>query len=412
MLGSRRSSARVATLAEPALLAQLVEHFHGKEGVDGSSPSEGFRDRPGIGTFGGGDSGSTPGRSRIIAGVPEPAEQASDDELGLDRGGVVEEIVFGTRALSEVASIVDHFCARELGAGISEVLFRVTSVGVVVGARLDDGRRVVVKAHQPRETRTRLEAVQEIQSDLHRAGLPCPVPLTAPVALVNGHATAETLIDEGEFRNTHDPDCRRLIAQALAWHLEITAARSTPDALIGGWSLFDGDRLWPAQAHSPTFDFEATGSGAEWLDALAARAKTRLAPTGQPIAGHSDWSGKHFRFASDKITAIYDWDSLAVRTEAELVGVAAMTYTTRFDLPHVSRVPTPAELAAFIDEYSTARKHPLNRTERNQIAAHALFLAAYTARCEHCGVDGYDAEADSTSFTAALRTHGSDYLTA
>jgi hypothetical protein len=25
-----------------ALLAQLVEHLHGKEGVDGSSPSEGF----------------------------------------------------------------------------------------------------------------------------------------------------------------------------------------------------------------------------------------------------------------------------------------------------------------------------------------------------------------------------------
>ena len=30
-----------ATLAPPALLAQLVEHLHGKEGVDGSSPSEG-----------------------------------------------------------------------------------------------------------------------------------------------------------------------------------------------------------------------------------------------------------------------------------------------------------------------------------------------------------------------------------
>src|SRR6185312_271059 len=34
----RRAS---ATLAPPALLAQLVEHLHGKEGVDGSSPSEG-----------------------------------------------------------------------------------------------------------------------------------------------------------------------------------------------------------------------------------------------------------------------------------------------------------------------------------------------------------------------------------
>ena len=29
-------------MPESALLAQLVEHLHGKEGVDGSSPSEGF----------------------------------------------------------------------------------------------------------------------------------------------------------------------------------------------------------------------------------------------------------------------------------------------------------------------------------------------------------------------------------
>ncbi len=30
-------------MPRPALLAQLVEHLHGKEGVDGSSPSEGFK---------------------------------------------------------------------------------------------------------------------------------------------------------------------------------------------------------------------------------------------------------------------------------------------------------------------------------------------------------------------------------
>jgi hypothetical protein len=29
-----------------ALLAQLVEHFHGKEGVAGSSPAEGFASAP------------------------------------------------------------------------------------------------------------------------------------------------------------------------------------------------------------------------------------------------------------------------------------------------------------------------------------------------------------------------------
>ena len=37
-----------ATLRRSALLAQLVEHFHGKEGVDGSSPSEGLARLAGI----------------------------------------------------------------------------------------------------------------------------------------------------------------------------------------------------------------------------------------------------------------------------------------------------------------------------------------------------------------------------
>jgi hypothetical protein len=34
-----------------ALLAQLVEHLHGKEGVDGSSPSEGLAKVPANGPF-------------------------------------------------------------------------------------------------------------------------------------------------------------------------------------------------------------------------------------------------------------------------------------------------------------------------------------------------------------------------
>ena len=48
-VGDRRRSCTAPTMAGPALLAQLVEHLHGKEGVDGSSPSEGssFREVPG-----------------------------------------------------------------------------------------------------------------------------------------------------------------------------------------------------------------------------------------------------------------------------------------------------------------------------------------------------------------------------
>jgi hypothetical protein len=33
-------------MGRSALLAQLVEHLHGKEGVDGSSPSEGLQRSP------------------------------------------------------------------------------------------------------------------------------------------------------------------------------------------------------------------------------------------------------------------------------------------------------------------------------------------------------------------------------
>jgi hypothetical protein len=37
---------RAPRMAGAALLAQLVEHLHGKEGVDGSSPSEGLKLSP------------------------------------------------------------------------------------------------------------------------------------------------------------------------------------------------------------------------------------------------------------------------------------------------------------------------------------------------------------------------------
>ena len=42
---------RRATLQRLALLAQSVEHLHGKEGVDGSSPSEGLALRQGFARF-------------------------------------------------------------------------------------------------------------------------------------------------------------------------------------------------------------------------------------------------------------------------------------------------------------------------------------------------------------------------
>jgi hypothetical protein len=124
------------------------------------------------------------------------------------------------------------------------------------------------------------------------------------------------------------------------------------------------DGLWPREAHAPIFASEAAASGAEWIDAIAPRAKPLAAAPCAQFVGHTDWSGKHFRFADQRITAAYDWDSMARRREAVIVGNAAMKYTTNFDVPNVRRAPTPEEVRAFLDEYSSARPHRLSRSER------------------------------------------------
>ena len=327
-------------------------------------------------------------------------------DRGLDRGGVVEALVFGSPDSGVVDRALADFCQAQLGSPVAETLFRATSVGVVAGLRLADDRRVVVKAHQPRESRSRLEEVHRVQAHLHREGFPCPRPLLPPTRLGEGLAVVEELVDDGSVRDTHEPAGRRLMAEALAWHLELARACGRPSALAEGWTLYVRDRLWPREAHAPIFDFEATADGAEWIDTIAAKAKPLAAEDTDLLVGHHDWSGKHFRFGDGRITVVYDWDSLGLGREAVIVGNAAMTFTTNFELPGVRRAPTPEEMRAFIDEYSDARHVPLGSRERERVAACATFLLAYTARCEHCG----GGDEDATSFRHALRTYGEQYL--
>jgi Ser/Thr protein kinase RdoA (MazF antagonist) len=326
------------------------------------------------------------------------------------RDGVTERLIFGTCDEGAIDAAVGAFCASRLGAAPAAVLFRSSSVGVVHGVCLADGRRVVVKAFQPHESAETLQAVQDVQSYLHRHGFPCPAPLAAPGPLVNGLAVAEELVDHGDIRETHDPACRRLMAEALAWHLELTRARGRPPALSRGWSLYESPQLWPRAAHTPAVDLHATAAGAEWIDAIAARAKALAGRSGDVVVGHHDWSGKHVRFAEDRVTVVYDWDSVRLGREAVVVGNAAMTFTANFDLPGVQLAPAPDEVRAFVDEYSAARPVPLTRAEREHVAACATFIAAYTARCEHADQDG--GATDANGYAGALRTYGEDYLRA
>lgn len=316
--------------------------------------------------------------------------------MPLSRGGIVERLVFGEE---DAATELHAFCRRELGSGVAAELFSATSVGVVTGVELEDGRRVVVKAHQPRQGADFLGAVHRVQAHLHREGFPAPEPLLPPRPLGRGLALVEELVERGAYEDAHDPRVRRTAAEALAWLVELAAACGRPEGLRRGWRLLAGDGLWPPEAHSPIFDFAATSEGADWIDRHAARARPLALAARGEVAGHDDWSAKHLRYERGTVAVVYDWDSLTLAPEAKLVGTAAATFTANAHLP-VPLAPTPDEAAGFVEDYAAAR--PLRAADRRAAHATAAYVVAYTARCEHAlGRRG--------DFTEALARFGDAY---
>ena len=296
----------------------------------------------------------------------------------------VEPIVFGTTDPQKIASLMDVFCKDELGANVADFLFYESSVGAVCGVSFVDGRRVVVKVHQDSRSLDFLQAVVRIQCYLFSHGYPCTKPLLDPRPLAHGIATTEELVDEGEYLQAFDPWVRRSMALMLARLIQLTRK---PEAIPGVQTASLDFRLpagviWPTP-HSKLFDFEATSTGAEWIDEIARQAQEiKLQGAGQLVLGHTDWGIKHFRYVGKKIRVIYDWDSLVFEKEPIIVGHASwyFTYTEFFG---GSRLPTGEETRAFIAEYEVARGKPCTYQEHQTLQAAKVYGLAYSARCEH-----------------------------
>ncbi len=89
---------------------------------------------------------------------------------------VVVSEVFEDPDPAQIAAALDAFCRRSLGASIERSELFQASVGSVHGLRLDDGRRVVIKAHRPGTAAAFLTAMQRVQKTLEeprrgRAGI-------------------------------------------------------------------------------------------------------------------------------------------------------------------------------------------------------------------------------------------------
>lgn len=100
------------------------------------------------------------------------------------------------------------------------------------------------------------------------------------------------------------------------------------------------------------------------------------------MVGHSDWRVENLRYAGGELSAIYDWDSLVVRPEAALAGAIAGIFSADWRAPERCRIPTRAEMTAFVTDYEAARGRPFSPAERELADAALVYQLAYGARCE------------------------------
>jgi len=322
----------------------------------------------------------------------------------------VELAIFGTREPDDVAALVDAFCTSVLGSRIRRYRFYKVSIASVHGVELVDGRVVVIKAHQPRVVRERLEGVVTVQRSLADAGFPSPRPLVGPLPLAHGNATVETAL-EGRWHDGHDPAFRRAMAATLYELVARCSGVDAPGIPIDHLLTLPPRDLWP-HPHSTVFDFDATREGAEGIDGAGRAAREILdrAGTEGVVIGHTDWRAENLRFDGGRIVAVYDWESLQRTHEPMLVGGAAFAFTADWSMaPTTTQSPTLDEVRAFVTEYEEARGTPFDRAERGLLGATYLFGTAYVARCCHARDPSGQLEA-TDGFRTLIDEHGAELI--
>jgi hypothetical protein len=325
-----------------------------------------------------------------------------------DIEGHVELSIFGTTDAGAIADAVDAFCLRHLGVEIDRYTFYRSSIGSVHGIELADGRRVVVKAHQPEIERPHLEAMSSVQRHLADGGFPCPRPVLPPRRLGHGFATIEEELSAGHAHDGHDPAFRRAMARSLADLVQRCRPFGASEGILMDRALrVPNGRLWPTP-HARIFDFDATGRGAERIDEVAAAARAILDRVGvdEPILGHTDWRAENLRFDGQRVSAVFDWESLLRTVEPVLVGEVVHAFPSDWSRPSSGRqAPSLEEVREFVTDYEDARGHGFEPRERTHLGAGYAYATAYTARCEHA-LDPEAAGEQREGFWTLVHEHG------
>lgn len=271
---------------------------------------------------------------------------------------------------------VRAWCQQQLGAEPVEELFRTGHLSLVVGLRLADDRRVVVKARPAAERVAGCVAVQEA---LALAGFPCPRPLAGPQRLDRLLVTAEELVAGGE-RLVDQADAAALFAGLLAELVRLAPPSWAVPPLVPsppwvGWDRQEG-RLWP-EADDLAVDLNSC-LGPDWLDETAARVRVRLVGVRlAPVVGHGDWESQNIRWRGRRAWVVHDWDSVVAQPEAAIAGQAAAVWPAAGGPGEAASV---AQTEWFLAAYAQARGQARARTELQVCWAAGLWVRCFNAK--------------------------------
>lgn len=270
------------------------------------------------------------------------------------------------------------WCAEHLGRVPVQVLFMAVQMSTVIGVRLSDGSRVVVKA---REDDGRVASCVAAQSQLAERGLPCARPLTAAVRMGALAVHAEEYRDDGDILAEDSPEVGARYGAVFAQlMIALQGVSVVPPLPNPRWVRWDhtGDGLWPTIEVLDGQDQRAVPS---FVVETALRARRRLLTAKLPLVlGHADFEAQNLRWHGWRVRTVHDWDSLAWQPESALVGAASGVFPRPPGVPPSLASVESSE--AFLASYQHARGRTFS-VEETQIAwAASLWPAAHNARWE------------------------------
>jgi hypothetical protein len=265
------------------------------------------------------------------------------------------------------------WCELHLGSPAAGELFRTGHLARVIGARLSDGREVVVRV---RPGAPRIAACIEVQRRLYVSGYPCPEPLAGPAPFGAYEATAEGYVPGGVML----PGSGRSagpFAVALAQMVHLAPRPDEVPSLAPAppWTAWNHDEggLWP-WPDDQDIDLNQVDSPA-WIDATGQAARQRLQEGhDQAVIGHGDWFTDNLRWRGNRLLVAYDWDSVIADSEPVIAGLAAAIYPT---------LATVTETRDFLAAYAAVRGRPFSPSELQRCWAAGAWTRAFDAKKQY-----------------------------